>query len=489
MATVAFASTVKNNLAQLVKVAVDEEPIYLGPVTARGPNLTRTFYERIVHHRDWVPTTIESDNVLQLSNEQARSYLRTLASLEVEPELEHLSRREDDDALWALYCEVAVNRDEYKQDAQKRIRSINAFQTNFATAHIEFEVLFEIENLNVVVDPPPFLIPFQMGERQATAVVVITTLTPDDRREWRLPELNEPPGDEDPTTTPFGETVAKVTLEAGTTNLAVKRAGSACDRALNLLRVGILANRVLWTDYQLRQHRTSRHRVRTRLAKTRGSGWRLDNPVHYDFAADDQKEVARLMSRLTDLRSSFVSPKLVGAFLRAYDWVGTSATRQDPDDKVTDLCTALECVLTSKDDRMKGEAIVLRALMLGQVPPDPLTGIRVDRLYDLYEKRSAVVHGVERGISTERDYQELRRWTMAVLEQVLSMILDNRETIKRSIHLIAALKTREQLAVAVTYLESWPSENKSVRPVLELARSLINPDPSPGCGTEGDARK
>ncbi len=50
--------------------------------------------------------------------------------------------------------------------------------------------------------------------------------------------------------------------------------------------------------------------------------------------------------------------------IRALEWIGESIKRESLDDKIVDICTALETWLVIKSDQIKGEAIAMRMMLL-----------------------------------------------------------------------------------------------------------------------------
>jgi hypothetical protein len=48
-------------------------------------------------------------------------------------------------------------------------------------------------------------------------------------------------------------------------------------------------------------------------------------------------------------------PNLKDLIERTLHWIGLSISEVDPDIKISFLCTALETLLTTKDDKRKGE--------------------------------------------------------------------------------------------------------------------------------------
>ena len=125
-------------------------------------------------------------------------------------------------------------------------------------------------------------------------------------------------------------------------------------------------------------------------------------------------EIAELTAGLYD---GTVPPSLASALRRALEWIGTSVTRETLDDKIVDLCTALECILSSETEGNKGVRLAFRYVVLcavrGGLCPYPGTVLSV------YERRSEIVHGASRGVATEVDYSTIRDVAIEAVRLVL----------------------------------------------------------------------
>jgi len=78
---------------------------------------------------------------------------------------------------------------------------------------------------------------------------------------------------------------------------------------------------------------------------------------------------------------------------RALEWIGSSITRPQYDDRVVDLCTALECVLSNSSDKRKAEALTVRQMVLSEsLGYGPFFEVP-HLVYDMYLMRNNIVHG------------------------------------------------------------------------------------------------
>ena len=161
--------------------------------------------------------------------------------------------------------------------------------------------------------------------------------------------------------------------------------------------------------------------------------------------------------------------KLRDALLRSLEWTGMSITHESYDHKIVDLCTGLEAVLTTVDDPRKGEAIAFRFMLLSTALGRPFCPPGV--LYDLYERRSRVVHGAALGECGKNDYLQLR---LAAKQAVLNIIeLDRAQgPIDRPSHLIRLLETRGHMKETIAWLEGC--QDNATRKVTEYAKLRLS---------------
>ena len=95
--------------------------------------------------------------------------------------------------------------------------------------------------------------------------------------------------------------------------------------------------------------------------------------------------------------------KLRNLIERALHWIGLSISEVDPDIKISFLCTALETLLTTKADKMKGEKIAYRGYLLG-MEINSSNYFVPQKVLHVYELRSTVVHGSDINVALESDY-------------------------------------------------------------------------------------
>lgn len=391
----------------------------------------------------------EDVHQLFLTKDEWIAYSDALDALVAEPELEHVARNDIDRDLWEMVCDLAINWRGF-QSSGNLGRRIAKFTQQALRPHQDYEVVFTIDDLQL------------SGCTLRFGRVVFTRM--EDEQAWDWCQSDHPLHAE-LLSDIRGSTVAIARVRAGSPTKAVERAVIQIDSALDYLRLAVGSYRS-WTiwDFQLLQRRGSRYAVRE-LAQLRQlasvGGQRGFRPVPLNLTDEVLGAVVEFSEHLQPVFDGGVPTRLQAPLLRAAEWIGTSVTRENFDDKVTDLCTALECLLTTRDDGRKGESIALRSMLLARLLQRPFA--QPGQVLRLYELRSLVVHGSDLRVCTERDYRTLRRIAEATLTNVADLLSDHSE-IDRMSRLIAVLEEDGNVQSATTLLGE--SEDRDTRRVL-----------------------
>jgi hypothetical protein len=372
---------------------------------------------------------------LTITDEDLRLYLLALDALARETELQHLTRQDIDPILWEAACDLFVNRARYKEP---RVRSQRMQQmVDQIPRELEaFEVLIEIEHLSVA------------ASRIAIAGCELFRLAESTVAKWRV----APHPGRSAVNELSGKTVALVRVEAGSPNKAASIARNRVDTALNMLRVCLsTVPRHYLPDFQMLMRQGQVLAVRA----VNGSGRALESwelafsPKELSLAGPLLTGVRHFLQHLEPLVKGTLSNDLQEQLLRALEWIGTSVTREHADDKVVDLCTALEAMLTTRDEGRKGEAVALRQMLLSLAINRPIRDPIV--VYGLYDLRSRIVHGSARRVSGRHEYLWLRQAAISILVDILAFVQDSPH-IRSTSALVASLKTEQRLKDAIDWL-------------------------------------
>jgi hypothetical protein len=180
-----------------------------------------------------------------------------------------------------------------------------------------------------------------------------------------------------------------------------------------------------------------------------------------------------LRNRLSELAPSFeeaVSKDLRQPIFRTLLWIGSSVTRESLDDKVVDLCTGLESLLTLEGDPRKAEAIAVRYMLLGFAVDDPSYVTHPFAIYDLYKLRNKVVHGSARRVCDESAYRDLNYVALDAVNRTMKLV-SNASNLKRQSDLFDYLESRPHLERAKAFLDGY---GKSKRESIGAIGGLLN---------------
>ena len=239
---------------------------------------------------------------------------------------------------------------------------------------------------------------------------------------------------------------------------SIEYARDEFDHTLNILRVCIGSfgsSRI--HDEQLLQRRNGLIAIRPIGIQAGPIKVALDRkfaPIDLDLSGDLANSTNEFIGNLTPLYDGTIQDSLRDALLRSMEWIGMSITREDYDDKVVTLLTALEVALTDKNDRRKGETIAFRVMLLSLTSNNGYFVPSSDAVYRLYRLRNDILHDADRGKCGEEDYRTL--WRIA-LRAILSIIELNGKhgPIDDVRHLAKILETEEILEQAKARFEDW----------------------------------
>ena len=385
-----------------------------------------------------------SSDGLFLVGKQARLYQEALQELENDDAVEHLTRANLDEALFALVREL-----DHTQSVKLRrpaIRQkVSDFFSDLVVPPTHYEVAFNVEHISL------------KAESLTIGNVVFREFTQELAQEW---EFDKSSGlFREVLFEIVGLPVGIVTTQGRSARKAAERAQDSLERALNTLRacIGSFTGTKTWDRALLQKRGQARVMRETspepKLISTGGGP--ITKPIELLLTPRLVNSTNEFVGKLAPLYDGTIQGSFRDALLRCIEWIGVSITREYRDHQVVDLCTALEAVLTTLDDGRKGEAIALRSMLLSIAFNQPFTD--PTEVYYLYELRSRVVHGADLGVSGENDYIKLR----SLAERVLLGVLEFHEVsgpFRRPIDLIRCLEKRDRIEKALAWLDYWQDE-------------------------------
>jgi hypothetical protein len=405
-----------------------------------SPNQKQFFWAYL---SGWIPEPAASqvfrENGLTFSGNEKQLYYDSYFALRKDKQTEHLEDRKLNEKLAEVVREALERKEEFKNQATLNSR-VDEFLDEIIKPEQDYLVMFRVLNMKVNVEETTFW-DCVVANYDREALIA-----------WGIdPDKNFPIGLE-----AFENRTVIVVSEKGT-NAAevVKRARVKATRRLRVLQNYLKEE--LIHDEQLFFELSKEYAIRNEA--TRRIGWGIDHknsPIEYDyskFLAENIGEADKDFERIKKL-----PPNLRELIERTLHWIGLSISELDPDIKVSFLSTALETLLTTKEDGRKGEKIAYRGYLLGQeVSSDDY--YMPQQILAVYEKRSTVVHGSGIGVASEKDY-----WL--ILEHAQS-------TLKNFIRFVSEHKLTKPTGVFVKLLQS-----EHVNPLLEWLEEALGDEDS-----------
>ena len=310
----------------------------------------------------YIPDDIEFDRTegdsLSIGGDEYQQYVICLESLTDERELEHLSKREIDKELWHLLCEVFVDSDKLKKP--KALKELLAsFQDRLRKPLEEYEIIVPIENL-------------KLGNyTHRIAAVAFVEASSEFLQKWGINKNNKL--HEFFYDAAVDKAVALLSEYAGDYSKAIDRARETINTAIAMLRVALLFDHepriVGWKIHDEEMlFRESEHSAARKIGDDSAiyfSGQRSFRSIEFKVNEVISKQIeisSQIIECLFD--TDGLKGRIRDKILRAMQWISSSVVREEPDDKIVDICTALETLLTTKDDLRKGECIALRTMLI-----------------------------------------------------------------------------------------------------------------------------
>jgi hypothetical protein len=357
-----------------------------------------------------------------------------------DPALANRSFSEVDSDVWGLLDDLTRSRQEYN-DQESLDQRVEQFLRKLLRPTDQYDVAVEISSLMLPT------VELALGP---------TTFTHFDwswARKWGIRRKAETGAEL------IGRAVGIVRVSAGSFDKAWELATNEIDTSLAVLRTTMVESNAFAPVDELFLQQRGRRFVTRRLTGDRGrqSGMhRGFAPVTLDLRKRQAPQAGRIFAAASGM-SATISPlydntysaSLTSALLRALEWIGSSITRDSYDDKVVDLCTAMECMLSTKSDGLKGQAIALRYMLLTE---------RVSKNYvyyhavlPVYEIRSQVIHGSRRRVASGQDYQLMREIAINTFRMAMQFLkqIDGVASIAK---LVALLESDADRVEQVTWL-------------------------------------
>jgi hypothetical protein len=387
------------------------------------------------------PRVFEEQGLLFQGNEKKQLYT-SYRELRKDRQTEHLDDRQLNQKLSGLIVEVLEGKEEYK-DSVKLTKRMDEFLAEIIKPEEDYRVMFRVINLDVKIEETQFW------------DCSLANYNREQLLSWGFDATKRVPmgveAFED-------RTVITVTEKGNNLGEIVKRARFDATRRLrilqNYLKEELIHDQQLF--FELSKEFVVRNEATGKIVR-----WGIDNtnsPIKYNYAEYLVEHVGRANDDFERIKK--FHPKLQDRISRTLHWIGLSISEVDPDLKISYLCTALETLLTTKADRLKGEKIAYRGYLLAEVVGAEIYSMP-ERVLAVYEKRSTVVHGSDISIAYTKDYWLMLEFAQTTLENYMKFVGDH--NLGKPTQIVSELLKKGPVTPLLEWLETFDDEySKSI---------------------------
>ena len=387
-----------------------------------------------------------------LGKRLAETYFRALGKISRELVPQRLGHTEANDALWALFREVAANSATYRRAGALK-RRLDKFTEEVKRPLYLFEVAYSIGNLDLG------------GEVFCVGPVRFFTMDDNEASRWRLTQ-----DDLAPHARAHWMRHATATLEVQATDnrRALETGLAQVARSLDLLRLAGVRDVISAFDDRLFLWQFDGRSITRQITPNQPSvtyHWdRPFNPVMIQMASHIKRGLDPDLSSLQAIANGELPDEIGKHLERAINWISCGITRERLDDKIVDLCTALETLLLPNyRGGQKGQMIALRHRLIG----GDWSPIGILALYDL---RSDIVHGSALNVSQYLDYWNLLVVCFVTLDKLVKLAKRN-PMVKNLKDLVGIVETQDNFESVIILLDK--RGGKRGRDLKSLARKCL----------------
>ena len=380
------------------------------------------------------------------------TYFRALSKISRELVPRHMGQSELNEALWALFREVAANSASYRLSGELRNR-LDKFTQDVKRPLNLFEVAYSISNLDLggqvfCIRPVRF---FTMDDNEAS----LWGLTEDiagatyRRAHW------------------MHHAAAAVEVQAADDRRALETSLPLVTSSMDLLRLAGVRDVISAFDDRLFLWRLNEGSIIRQIKPNQPSiiyNWEYGfRPVVTEMGSHIKKGLDPELS-LQAVANGELPDEINRHLERAINWISSSITRERLDDKIVDLCTALETLLLPNyTSGQKGQMIALRYRLIG----GDWSPIGILSLYNL---RSYIVHGNVLNVSHYLDYWNLLLICFVTVDRLVKLAKRN-PAIQNLKDLVGIVETQDNLERVLIFLDT--RRGKKGRALRSIARKRL----------------
>jgi len=368
---------------------------------------------------------------LSIESKLLSEYQSLYESLRKDIATEYLKDKELKDKLWHLFCDIYLNKDDLKHGSALKEKILD-FLNEILKPIKEYEVFFAISDINSKKFPINI---WNFTITKYTKNQLLKMFQSDYIFIKNI--INK-----------FSNKPLMIIKEKGNnSNLVVQRARDQAKFNLSVLQTYLSSSPSLRDEHLLFEI--------SECALIRISG--DSNMVGFNckykrkpYGLNDLDTFSKLITTSNE-HYRFLSnsnPNIRKSIERAIFWIGRSILAEEYDDKVIALCTALESLLTTKDDKMKGESLAYRIILLHSILGKPFTS--PFKIYMIYNLRSKVIHGSDLFVCAKTDYFTLLNVTKSILSNFFEFL--NMYSFNNVKELVNFLESSDKVKESINWL-------------------------------------
>jgi len=386
----------------------------------------------------------------------AERYFRALGEMSRELVPQHVGQSELNDALWALFREIAANSASYHLSGRLKNR-LDKFTQDVKRPLHPFEVAYSIGDLDLG------------GEVFSIGTVRFFTMDDNQATLWGLTEDNPAASHARPHW--MHHAVATVEVQAADDRRALEAGLAQVTSSMDLLRFAGVIGVLSAFDDRLFLWRLDGHSITRQIPANQPSTtyhWEHGfKPFITEMGSHIKKGLDLELSSLQAIANGELPDEISRHLERAINWISSSITRERLDDKIVDLCTALEVLLLPGNRvKRKGHEIALRHSLIGGY----WNPVGISALYDL---RSVIVHGSVLNVSQHLDYWNLLVICFITLDELINLAKRN-PAVQNLEDLVGIVETQDNLKRVINLLDTGLfMKGKKAREIKSLARKRL----------------
>lgn len=383
--------------------------------------------------KDLLPSDHQGGQFLSIGKELYQDYISIYNEYRSNINIEYLSNNELNDKLWYLFCEIYLNTNNYKSGEQIN-KKITSFISDLCKPINEYKIFLSIENLDETI-----------GQINIWDFSILKFSSEEfDIRFDKSKAL-------DVIKDKFVDVALMSFSESGNNySLICERARAKARFNIKILQMYLRNSYILHDDQML--FSISDFILIENISNSEDVHWNFHHQ-RKPLKLGSIKAFEELFRLAEDhyLKLNDLAPRIANRVKRTIHWIGESIREENYDTKIIFLCTAMETLLTTKNDGKKGEKIAYRTLLLENRLSIPLSD--PFSLLLIYELRSEVIHGSGLSISGRTEYYTMLNATKKIFNNYINFVHQN--NIKKHSTFIKSLESKDDLEWLLTWFNNW----------------------------------